>query len=276
MPAPLPRPAGRNSVAYWSTGDPKLLLIFVHGFNGDPTDTWPHFASLLPRNPEVPAFDYMFYGYDSVQQQANSSATEFAKFLEVFIPNPADLVNSTLPSAAAQRKKFQYERVLIIAHSLGAFVTRNALLREYRKRPPPAWLDSIRLLFFAPAHHGAYATAIAVVVLTNMPWFLGKLLGSAILYRIPVLQDMEENSAVIRELHKRTSEVIEEYKKRGASVPPFIQAHYVMWAQHEHVVINAPFFEDPPQDQLDASHVDVCKPDTVDHPALRAVWSAML
>lgn len=258
---------GKNTIAHWSIRPATRLVIFVHGFGGDSVGTWPHFPRLLPR-PDL-TFDYLFYGYDGKFTQANSSALVFYKFLDEFLRAPATLVNQTIPTRA-RRARFTYDRVVIAAHSLGAFVARRAILHAHSIQARGTnipWLPTIRLVLFAPAHNGAYAAELASAFIVDQPWYLGKLVGYFAKYRSPLLRDLMPDSPVLTSLHREMAQLA-----AADGIPAYVRAQRVLLADDERVVINAPFFDDEPPDSLPTDHFGVCKPNDAAHKALEYIW----
>ena len=273
FPLSLAREYGRATQAYWSLTSPTHLVLFVHGFGGDPVGTWPEFATLLTKRAGLPVFDYIFYGYDGKTTQANSSALALFNFLDVLLRKPEAVHKQSLPFS--KRAPFQYERVVVVAHSLGALVTRRALLHAasmVSSGTPVPWLDSVRMVLFAPAHHGAYVANLVSAFVVDTPWFLGKLLGYYLKYRSPLLDDLQPNSTVIKSLKDETDAI----KARLPQPPWYIRATNVLWAEHERVVINAPFCVDAPAGLAVATdHFGVCKPRDLTNKALEYVWNAL-
>jgi len=268
---------GADTRAHWSHDPATHLIIFVHGFGGSPVKTWPQFPTLVTQKTPLPSFDYIFYGYDGVRMQANSSALAFASALDDFLADPAAIINQTIPSMS-QRAPFSYQRILVVAHSLGAVVTRGALLHAHARRESGVsvpWLDHVRLALFAPAHHGAYTAKIAYSALTSEGWSLGGLLSFFSASQLPLLDDLQPGSTIITELKDRTKTLIDQYKAQGQPVPPFLRADAVVWALKDTVVVNSRFFEDDPEVPIDSGHLGVCKPDRPDHKALEVVWKLL-
>ncbi len=266
---------GRKTLAHWNTGSASRLIVFVHGFGGKPDTTWPDFPTLLRQKAGPPPFDYVFFGYDGLRKQATNSGKQFLGFLDHFLGDPAALVNATIPSLE-KRKSFTYDRVVIAAHSLGAVVTRRALLDAHAlhaagKLMP--WLPTVRLVFFAPAHTGAYAAGLVTEALTDQPWYLAKLAGYYARFQSPLLADLKEGSQVLRALADDTAKITDHVMP-----PPHYVRARVLLAGDEIVVNNTRFGVDPvvpPQDVLPSSHTGVCKPRRIDHAALRAVWNEL-
>ncbi len=258
------------STAYWSVGSPRTLALFVHGFGGGADSTWPLFPSLLPLAPGAVDFDFVFYRYDGVSTQANSSAMEFFTFLDHFLREPLPAIRRSL-GANRRPRGFRYQRVLFVGHSLGSVVVRRALLigrkaaaKDLKTR---AWLSTARMVLIAPAHRGAYAAALASELLTDLPWFLGRLLGYLGKYRSPLIEELKPGSVVLDDLSRETVQALVEEPGAGHLV-----ARRVFWARNDRVVINAEFGADPLPIQLDdRDHFTICKPRHLDDPVLMAV-----
>jgi hypothetical protein len=71
----------------------------------------------------------------------------------------AGITNPVLASVVARDKTFEYKRVILAAHSLGAVICRWALLFAHNKKKAGAadhgWVDRTAMVLFAPAHMGA-------------------------------------------------------------------------------------------------------------------------
>jgi hypothetical protein len=120
----------------------------------------------------------VFYGYDSVHQQVNYSASEFRDFLTAFLAGPAASINPTIQHLTQKHPwlqrdaAFRYTSVVLVAHSLGAIVVRGALLESLSQ----SWLDTVRLVLFAPAHKGAFVWKLLLTSLTGVRF--GQVIGS--------------------------------------------------------------------------------------------------
>jgi pimeloyl-ACP methyl ester carboxylesterase len=267
-----------KSLAHWSLSPATHLVIFVHGFGGGAINTWPDFPLLLAENPSLPSFDYFFYGYDARTQQASNSGLELSEWLRMFLKEPAAYINKSIPKTY-ERAPFSYERIVIVAHSLGAVVVRIALLDADRRaqsgKIQADWLQRLRLVLLAPAHNGAHAAKIAYALLSDFGWAPGKLLGNLVLWKMPLLTELQSNSDLMKDLRRDSASVIKRSKAAKAPVPPFVRAHTVLWAKDEHIVRNARFLEDEDPEQVDTDHKGICKPTDLKHRALQAVWEAL-
>lgn len=264
---------GKKTRAHWSTTSTDRLVLFVHGFGGSPTATWPDFPTLLPYKASDRPFDFVLFGYDGMRHQASTSASRLLSFLDTFLRDPAELINDTIPSLE-KRAAFEYRRVVIVAHSLGAVITRRALLDAHKLHIGGSvmpWLNTIRMVLFAPAHRGAYAAALVSEALTDQPWYLGKLVGYIARFNSPLLIDLQANSVLLQDLAADTAAVA----AATNPVPDYIKPRRIIRARDERVVINSDLPVDPPvppTDLLPTDHFGVCKPRRSDHPALAAVW----
>jgi alpha-beta hydrolase superfamily lysophospholipase len=80
---------------------------------------------------ELAGYDLIFYTYDSRNTPAANSGALFKQFLNQLFEEPLLFCNATLDPEAARLNSFQYKNVLIVAHSLGAVVSRLALVNAF-------------------------------------------------------------------------------------------------------------------------------------------------
>jgi len=222
----------------------KSCILFVHGFNGDALDTWKGFDTIALQRQELKETDLVFFGYDGLRSNALASAS----FL-------FDLIDDLMGGGSVLRRVKpvapKYETFVIAAHSLGAVVTRWVLLRAYNQKCP--WLDKVRYLLFAPAHSGG-------IVVDSVSELLGgtaitKFLGNAVKAKLPLLNELEPGSVILKALEEQTRAAI-------AAGCEALRAKRVVIAEYEEVVSNLPFPGDPfPTAIRNARHTTVCKPD---------------
>lgn len=265
LPHPLPDNHGR---AQWCVSRPKRVVIFVHGFCGSATGTWPDFPGFVVDHPLLSDCDFVYYGYEGKFTQAAISAGIFRDFLAELLGDPSAFANNALPTRGLGGRSpllrlpgLQYDRIIIVAHSLGAVVARLALLGIDKKRSktPQAyeWLDRVTLVLFAPAHNGAFTADLANTFLTNQGWDVSNFIGHIALHQSPLIQDLRQESQAIRYLRDQTKIALE---RAGGRKPGHLAARKVVWAKDEKVVVCLPFLEDEEADVLDADHSTVCKP----------------
>jgi triacylglycerol esterase/lipase EstA (alpha/beta hydrolase family) len=150
MPKPLP--FGLDSRAYWAFEPEGVLLVFVHGFKGTAQATWMEFPRRLDANQKCRGCDLVFYGYDGVRTRASISAGNFRKFMNQLCTGPA-FANRYLHPSVHRPNGLQYKKVVLVGHSLGSIVIRQALLDAHLRRE--VWGQEIETILFAPAHSGA-------------------------------------------------------------------------------------------------------------------------
>jgi hypothetical protein len=232
---------------------PRGVVLFVHGFRGSAIDTWLAFPFSLPREPKVADFDLLYYGYDT-REQAGYSADKLRELLCLVAEDPAALVNPSLPHGVRSREPHAYEHIVIAAHSLGAVVSRLALLLCVdAQHQPLGWLSRVRLALFAPAHSGARAARLASLLLRGVPANGLVEAGARAIYKS--IDDVDPGSPTLRDLSTRTATVL------GAGVD--CHRAWVAHGKKDWVVFQNQFEQDRVPwsrwDQL--GHSGVCKPD---------------
>lgn len=243
---PISLSYGKNTSAFLTLGNPEKLVVFIHGFNGTASGTWGDFPELIRSNNHFANSDVIFYGYDSLKGQANISASLFYDFLNQVLENsPNDLsferhnINDNL----------RYSKVLIVAHSLGAIVTRRALLNA--NIDGKQWLSICQMVLFAPAHLGALIPSLLLECLQG----ISQLVVAFGFLKIPVLNDLKIGSPTIEALIKDTNNCLSQ------NIGEFTIANKVVWAEKENIVHCGDFCEDPrAQVILNQSHISICKP----------------
>jgi alpha-beta hydrolase superfamily lysophospholipase len=256
--------AGVGTLAHWSGNPAGKLIVFVHGFIGHATDTWLDFPGMLTADSRARDVDVVFYGYDALYRQAGTSAALFREFLTRLVEPPHDVGQSVQRPPAPP-----YDHVVIVAHSLGAVISRRALLDLGRARKP--WVQSLRLVLFAPAHSGSYAAAITSAALSSQGWQLLKLAASAAQYKLPLLTDLQKGSVVLTRLEQDTRRALDAAPDQRSHLVP----DSVIWANDDLVVINAPFCDDPLEKPWEGNHTSICKPTSSFRDPVEAVLAAL-
>ena len=202
---------GKESRARWAVQPSGVAVVFVHGFGGAATDTWDEFADRLPERPECAGHDLLFYGYDSLTVQAPVSASTFRKFLNALATDP---VNSVMAGSLSITRDldptFRYRKIVILAHSLGAVVVREALIQAADDRAMRQWVPLVRLALFAPAHCGARVTELAEEAIGAVRFSWLRLITTGYKAYAQVLQDLEEGSLALRRIEDRTKALLAE------------------------------------------------------------------
>lgn len=244
---------GPKSKAFWSVQPGGAVLIFVHGFGGGATSTWLEFPFLLQREPAAAPFDLIFYGYDGLQTRATNSARDLERFLDRLVTSPAALANQGLIADLQRPLGFAYQRVVVVAHSLGAVVSRQALLDAYLNQRP--WAPRVSLILFAPAHLGSNLLKLAGDFLTGLSLPLAGASTALLKAKLRVLQDLEPNSAMLEKLLADTQTEL------GRGNAASLIARLVVHADEDDVVEPIRFAQDPPHELIHGKgHTEMCKP----------------
>ena len=245
--SPTPLSYGEKTVSFCSFASPKDLMIFIHGFNGDATETWKEFPELLTTHQKFQYTDIAFFGYDSLKGQAGNLRIKFFKAVDA-LSKPYSIQEYPQRDLPVN---FTYERIIIVAHSLGAVVTRMMLL--YAKQKQVSWLCNCNLIFYAPAHWGSRIPE------NFKECFFGVsvLLQAFAVTKYPIIKDLTEGSLVLTNLKTDIDKILQTESNCN-----FIKAK-VVWAERENVVINYSYGQDEPEDEiLGTTHTSVCKPRT--------------
>jgi hypothetical protein len=174
--------------------------------------------------------------------------------------DPANLGSDAAEAVATRqipsetRTHVAWDRVLFVAHSLGAVVVRRALLDCYlgsaNSYDDAHWSRHSGLCLFAPAHTGANLLRLIGETFST----IGIPVAPVLKQRYPCLQDLEERCAALTALREDYRSLAEDQRSR-------VNALSVILAENDGVVDPARFPGDPRPDQIDGKgHMDVCKP----------------
>lgn len=229
----------------------RKAVLFIHGFTGDAIKTWSDFHLLLPECANCKGRDLYFYGYDGLRAEMTASAALFRSFLDRLFTNTPQFVNANLSEAAQRPDAFGYDELLIAAHSLGAVITRRALLDATRLAS--AWTAKTKLVLYAPAHRGASVTDLALEVASSFTFL--KLFGAGARFVSPLVNQLKPDSPDLKRLLEET----ERARQGGAN--SHLVARKVVIAEYEKIVRNETFADDPPPETIpDTTHTSLCKP----------------
>lgn len=237
-------------------------VVFVHGWSGSGVGTWDHFPRALRFMPEARAVDFLFVDYPSTTHTVAFCADQLRGFLLDLVRDPAEsILNPSFPRGAPRRPPaHRYARIIVVAHSMGAFISRRALLDLDRDELDRAEREKFQLLYFAPAHKGSRLPLLIESGL-GLDWLPGAVAVAKLLtLRYRSLEDLSVGSESLKSLADDSRTVT---AKREAAKEPFdyLRAR-VVHAEKDKVVVQDTFYPDRAADPImRRNHRNVCKPD---------------
>lgn len=250
---------------------------------GSATATWLDFQDLIDQDSEHSEWwarcDLFFYQYPSVSNNVSVQASRFLRFLKRYFPTP-DKSNLCFPSPDLARMMKdaplvglpvtqQYRRLVLIGHSLGGVIIRQALVDEAIAHenqdsessggeiaPVTASCLSAAVRLFAPAIFGFRPThfgGFCYHFMTEQPRlrrFLRPLLRAN-----PIHEELQFGSYRLQQLRNHTEALSGKY--------PWMQAlrAHLMFGAGEHVVYMDRYDCDPVYRIVEAQdHQSICKP----------------
>jgi pimeloyl-ACP methyl ester carboxylesterase len=249
-----------NSFALLSD-DPGVnaAVVFVHGFLGDPHDTFYAFQDMVMSHPTAQTFwskrDLFFFTYPSFRNGIETSARSLLDFLTLIFSKAADSLSSITRSASVPPSlRFldlparTYSGLVMVGHSEGGMVIRKAaVIAETAPNP----ISKAKVVLFAPAISGVNPAGFKGMLLQLSPanWVALPFLSKSLAYR-----DM--NSAEFRNDVK--SDTLEARKNHAE--------HSALWAKlvfgsKEDVVepVKWPGDDHLPE-EVGQNHISICKP----------------
>lgn len=242
---------GVGSSAFWCLDTPGTLVIFLHGFTGAAEATWHNASAYIRGDALFAGADVLFVGYDSVRSRAKVISRSVLDLFRRLLSDPAEFSNRYIYHGR-KREPFLYERVVVVAHSLGGAIMRQVALDLARAND--VYADHLHLVLFAPAHKGSNVLQNAGGVVEG-PGLLGALRAGA-LYKAPILEDLRPKSEFLRDVEAGTLTRLTRGRLRC------LVAAKVSIGQYENIVEPGDFAQDPPFYTVDRrNHTDVCKSD---------------
>lgn len=116
----------------------KKLLILIHGWNGDPLETWKAFPNLVTTDPTLAGFDIWPIAYPTFQVRRNLSIRQMSRWLNVQMDRDGYYE--------------KYESIYIVSHSMGGLIARGMLLENRLSRDNKQYKSLIEI---ATPHQGA-------------------------------------------------------------------------------------------------------------------------
>lgn len=259
-------PAGLEVKLIPSTDPDGSAIVFIHGFGGSAISTWMDFEKMLPESTKCRNLDLFFVEYDALRSDLTAIAGIIRDFLDQLFENPANLLSGAIPPSIRSPSEYRYSSLLIVCHSLGAVISRRALLDATLMSK--TWPSCCKLCLFAPAHRGARVQELVMETFSFLPPV--KLFLAYMRYDSPLIDQLRNGSVALNALHDETVEAT----KNGCN--QHLNAAFVLIAQYEKVVDNTRFANDPyPITIANKTHTDLCKPKNDFQEPVRHVLSCL-
>ena len=278
----------QGSTALLSLIPPRSAVVFIHGFDGDPTKTWVDYPGMMPVDGkkiqiwrERDLFFYSYVSYDQIPSLAEDFLdflTSVAKvkahdYLDAYfsLPSSKDYALGAGAELARYRGSGSYESVVLVGHSTGAVVIRKAIedwIRPLLKKhpDPKKWkagisndavtssdllLANAALRFFAPAHLG-FLGAGALGVAMNVP-VIDRVIGIHLKSK-PLFHNLAPECPIIKDLRTKTEEFYKEHHLTALKAT-------VLFGKHEEIVYQGGYDQDDVLPKVpNHNHSSICKP----------------
>jgi pimeloyl-ACP methyl ester carboxylesterase len=236
---------------------PRIALVFVHGFAGDSVDTWSEFQPLVDRPPFEQGFeeaDLFFWDYPCTRQTIAESASSLNRFL-----------------AEGLKRRDRYAVVRLIGHSTGAVVIRQLLLdlaRGATASKHASLLLASQPLLFSSAHFG-FRQALAVTLLAHGIPAMAALTALWQLFRGRVYADLDPASPVLQQLERQTVRRVRRHHEDNLRA-------LLYWGARDNVVNTVDYDVDVRVAfEADCDHRSVCKPSATNARPIEWVLNAI-
>jgi pimeloyl-ACP methyl ester carboxylesterase len=261
---PLGFPEFPGSYALLSESpDTNAAVLFVHGFWGDAVDTWQEFQRLVDGPAHARHFaraDLFFYAYPSVRHTLKVATEHFENFVDRMLTGPweAAVDPRTGASFPVDAPNQPYDLLLLVGHSLGGVIVRNAIAKAANRMPsrPATWplLLGRPPQLFAPAHSGfRHDDLVSLVVgLSRIAAF------TFVYWRVRHAKAYEELKSHSKPLEHIESETLRARGQYGDC--PALYAD-ILWGEDENVVVDVDYEKDRTPDSVPGkNHQTICKP----------------
>ena len=238
-------------------------MFFVHGFWGDAVETWQEFQRLVDEPERAQHFacaDLFFYAYPSIRHTLKVATEHFEPFVSRMLNGPWEVAVDPRTGASFEvdAPNRSYDLLLMVGHSLGGVIVRNAIARAANGLParPVTWplLLGRPPQLFAPAHSGfrhddvvSLATALSrIAAITFMYWRVR---------HAKVYEELKSGSKPLERIESETLRARRQYEDC-----PALYAD-VLWGEDENVVVDVDYEKDRTRDSTPGkNHQTICKP----------------
>jgi len=249
---PLDQVLRRAYVLLSGAATVTTAVVFVHGFKGDPVETWTQFQTIIDTHaeefPDWERTDVFFFDYDSTKASIDDSKHRLLEFVGKVYPSFHFDTEAALPVTRT------YSRLILVGHSEGGVVIRAAIAfagKKFDSDPQRAPILTARVALFAPAIFGFRPTSWIGVV-TSFTIFQ-KLFNLYVAKSTPATELWDKT--VLEQLTKVTEHLWSNFPDVTA-----YRAH-VLYGSDEHIVLRSCYLQDcehTPEPNKD--HIMICKP----------------
>jgi pimeloyl-ACP methyl ester carboxylesterase len=162
----------------------KCAIVFVHGFGGDSHGTWNEFPLMVDDFRPCASYyldcDLFFFQYYSRSEWINASTSRFLNFIDEVVLKPdsphfyerssfvqlnqnIELRSEQRPDISVLSEPRHYEILVLVGHSEGGVVIRNAVLGRFKNSGLFSRFNYTRRLLLS-AHLSLFAPAISFFV----------------------------------------------------------------------------------------------------------------
>lgn len=245
---PLRVHVGKDLTGWFSEGHADTLIVFVHGFAGDPSKTWRGFPRVIDSDKAYSDADALFLAYDSIRSSVRVAAEELLRTIERVYPRHQGIFGS---SVDLER---DYRSLVLVGHSLGGVVIRRAvaLSRKAPQNSPVSDLTKADLRLLAPALGGARPAGLLGVAKNAGALFSAVLAVSGF---SPSYNELTGDGDSLLSLRQQT--------ESWADREPGFDATKarVWWAARDNVVTEVEYLHDTVYPSLPGSdHTSISKP----------------
>ena len=235
----------------------RRLIVFIHGWRGDATETWGEFVD-PPAEDWWDEADLLFVQYDSTAETVLATADRVRERFRDFYPTPSELMVVCEGYAVREDWQRPYDELVLVGHSLGGLVARRVVvdaLDEWKSEgyapDKRAGILDARLRLFSPASGGFLPRGILGALNAAPLWWVVEMF----LRRGGAYLDMQPGSETLR----TTQAYTEAYGVGDPNASAL--AASLLWANPEKVVATVRYATDARTRTADGTdHRSVCKP----------------
>jgi pimeloyl-ACP methyl ester carboxylesterase len=128
--------------------NPRSLIIFLHGWNGDPKDTWREFPRLVRSDPAFVNHQVVELAYPTYMLRRNLRASQ---------------LSGVLANELESRRIAGFREVSFVAHSMGGLLARDIVLQHHAREYPVRYKYIVSIASpYDGANVGALAAALGI------------------------------------------------------------------------------------------------------------------